>query len=60
MLTSERANELLHYNPQAGVLRWRVAQGNQPVGGLAGTRSRDSHQYVLGSSAHESYPAKAL
>ena len=33
----ERLNELLHYDPQEGVLRWRVGVGNRTAGSVAGS-----------------------
>ena len=38
-----RLNELLTYDPQEGVLRWRVCVGGRPIGSVAGGVGKDGY-----------------
>lgn len=43
-LTSERLREVLHYDPDTGLFRWRVTRPRAAIGSQAGTL--DTHGYV--------------
>jgi len=44
MITQERLKELLHYDPDTGVFRWKVNRGGVKAGDVAG--SIDGHGYL--------------
>jgi hypothetical protein len=43
-LTHERLRELLHYEPETGVLTWRVRRSNCAVGARAGRKNKHGRQ----------------
>lgn len=48
LLTYERAREMLHYNPQTGVLKWKVSpRGNVKVGQHAGSVDGNGRLMVM-------------
>ena len=46
LLTYERAQEVLVYNPETGSLHWRVARPGAPKGALVGTRSSEGYTQI--------------
>lgn len=45
-LTLSRLQELLQYDPVAGVLRWRVSRGAAKVGSIAGRLNSNGHRQI--------------
>ncbi len=45
-LTAERARELLHYDPETGVLTWRITRGTARAGSVAGYLSAKGYLQV--------------
>jgi hypothetical protein len=45
-LTAQRVRELLDYNPESGILTWRVNRSNRPMGSQAGTINKHGHMCV--------------
>jgi hypothetical protein len=46
-LTAQRVRELLDYNPETGVLRWRIKRGKRLAGSIIATRlAGDRYTYV--------------
>ena len=46
-LTCERAKELLHYDPDTGILSWRLSRGTRAAGMKAGTIHPDRYTSYL-------------
>jgi hypothetical protein len=47
-LNAERARELLHYDPETGILRWKVSRGGRaPAGSVAGSLDRNTGRRVI-------------
>lgn len=46
LLTIERARELLAYDPQTGILTWRIAIGSAVKGAAAGRKNRDGYLQI--------------
>lgn len=61
-LTAERLRELLSYDPETGVFRWKVKLANRaPVGSVAGNANRTPWGvYWVVSHQHRGYPAGRL
>jgi len=52
----ELLNELLEYNPDTGVLRWKVARGNIKAGMVAGCKKRRGYREVqIAGKAYKSH-----
>ena len=47
LLTLERVKEILTYEPETGVFRWRIARGsNAPAGAVAGSYATSGHWLI--------------
>lgn len=58
MLTADRARELLAYEPETGLLRWKVdRRGHSRAGDIAGT---EIHGYIVVGLDCRAYPAHRL
>lgn len=46
-LTAERLRELLHYDPETGIFRWKVARGRKaPAGSVAGSLESKGYNQI--------------
>ena len=46
ILTRARLLEVLSYDPEAGVFRWKVSRGTRKAGATAGNRRVDGYSYI--------------
>lgn len=58
-LTAERARELLHYDPETGILRWRIRRGPKRAGSIA-TRSTSAGYIRVGLDCRTYYAHRVM
>jgi Demerecviridae HNH endonuclease len=61
LVTHERLTELLSFNPEDGIFRWRISQGKAAAGSIAGWRDKDGYRIItITTDRRRNYRASRL